>query len=331
MKPGHLFSHTKLNSKSLSIIDLGIAGYEPHDEGLHTLGNGAEFLREFDKLNHGHKYQHGHAFVLAGGPGKGGAGRLAARAALRIGAGLVTLGCAPKAIPENAAQLTAIMLSEVDDAARYGKILEDTRINALCLGPGLGAHGEQADNTRALVTTALTSRRACVLDADALTVFQAAPEALFAMLHDQVVLTPHFGEFSRLFPDIAAKLSDTYEKTDAASYSMIDAVKEASKRAQCCVLLKGLVTVIASSDGSVELSCAIGARAVPWLSTAGAGDVLAGIICGLLARGFTPLAACKAGAWLHVECARNFGPGLIAEDLSEQIPAVLRRLSNANQ
>ena len=146
-----------------------------------------------------HKYDHGHALILSGGAGRGGAARLAARGALRIGAGLVTLGCPPAALQENAAQLTAIMLRRVEDARALKGVLEDTRLNALCLGPALGL----GKDTRALVETALAAGRATVLDADALSSFAEAPEALFEMLHSETVLTPHAGEFARLFPDIA--------------------------------------------------------------------------------------------------------------------------------
>lgn len=151
----------------------------------------------------GHKYSHGHALVLAGGPGRGGAARLAARAALRVGAGLVTLGSTAAALPENAARLDAVMLREIGDAAALAAALEDRRITALCLGPGLGV----GDATRALVAAALAAGRPAVLDADALTSFAPRPEALFAATRGQaVVLTPHGGEFARLFPDIAARL-----------------------------------------------------------------------------------------------------------------------------
>ncbi|MEM0909324.1 MAG: NAD(P)H-hydrate epimerase, partial [Pseudomonadota bacterium] len=146
-----------------------------------------------------HKYTHGHALILSGGPGKGGAARLAARGALRIGAGLVTVGCPPEALPETAARLDAVMCRAVADADALARTLEDERLNALCLGPGLGV----GEGTRGLVASALATRRATVLDADALTSFADTPQTLFDLLHPRCVLTPHAGEFARLFPDIA--------------------------------------------------------------------------------------------------------------------------------
>ena len=311
-----------------------------------------------------HKYTHGHALILSGGPGKGGAARLTARGALRIGAGVVTVGCPPEALPENAARLDAVMLRGVADAAALARVLEDRRINALCIGPGLGVD----DRARGLVAATLGisphsppppspphegeggrsgvdagadsngeslplplvgrgegwgARRALVLDADALTILSHEPD-LFAALHKNCVLTPHAGEFARLFPDIAEKLAAPAMKGPA--YSKVDATREAAARAGCVVLFKGPDTVIADPQGRCSINSAHYDRAAPWLATAGSGDVLAGFIAGLLARGFTPMQAAETAAWLHVECARKFGPGLIAEDLPEQLPAVFRDL-----
>jgi NAD(P)H-hydrate repair Nnr-like enzyme with NAD(P)H-hydrate dehydratase domain len=147
---------------------------------------------------------------------------------------------------------------------------------------------------------------------------------LFGKLHDKCVLTPHGGEFARLFPDIAEKL-DAPAITGPA-YSKVDANREAAKRAGCVVLFKGPDTAIAAPAGRCSINSAHYERSAPWLATAGSGDVLAGFITGLLARGFSPMHAAETGAWLHVECARKFGPGLIAEDLPEQLPAVFRDL-----
>lgn len=271
------------------------------------------------KAGAGHKYTHGHALVLSGGPGHTGAARLAARGALRVGAGLVTLGVPPAAQQEAAAQLTAIMLNRVRDAAALDKILEDGRINALCLGPALGLREDRA----ALVRAALQCGRPTVLDADALTLLAGDP-ALFALLHDRCVLTPHAGELARLFPDIAEKLA--VPATTGPACSKVDATRDAASRAGCTVLFKGPDTVIAGPDGRCALNSSAYDRAAPWLATAGAGDVLAGIIAGLLARGLPPQQAAETAAWLHTECALSFGPGLIAEDLPEQVPGVLRAL-----
>ncbi|SDI94113.1 NAD(P)H-hydrate dehydratase [Aliiruegeria lutimaris] len=265
-----------------------------------------------------HKYDYGHAVVLSGGPGRTGAARLAARAALRVGAGLVTLAAPAPAMSECASQLTAVMLTRCNGAPDLGTLLEDERLNALCLGPGLGVSAA----TRDLVLTALGSRRRCVLDADALTAFAERPQALFAHLHSGVVLTPHAGEFARLFPDIWARFIACPEQGPAIS--KIEAAQEAAARAGCILLFKGQDTVIVEPGGRVVVHAACYERAAPWLATAGAGDVLAGMIAGLMARGFWPVGAAETAAWLHAEAAISFGPGLIAEDLAEELPAVLR-------
>lgn len=262
-----------------------------------------------------HKYDHGHALVLAGGVGRGGAARMAARAALRVGAGLVTLGAPGAALIENAARLDAVMLRRLNDARDLAGLLADPRITAVLLGPGLGVDAR----TRALALAALASKRPVALDADALTAFAADPAdraALMAALRaGRAVLTPHGGEFVRLFPAAAALASP------------LDAARAAAAESGATVLLKGRATVIAAPDGTAAIHSAAYGREAPWLATAGAGDVLAGLIAGLLARGFAPLPACATAAWLHVEAARHVGPGLIAEDLPEALPDVLRGLA----
>ncbi len=267
----------------------------------------------------GHKYAHGHALILSGGAGHTAAARLAARGALRIGSGLVTLGVPGAAQMEVAAQVTAIMLRRVDDGAALSEVLADERLNALCLGPGLGLD----DRAGGLVVAALEAERPTVLDADALTLL-AGEEALFAKLHPRCILTPHAGEFARLFPDIAEKLDAPATKGPA--YSKVDATREAAARAGSVVLFKGPDTVIADPDGRCSINAAFYERSAPWLATAGSGDVLAGFIAGLMARGFDPMQAAETAAWLHVECALKFGPGLIAEDIPEQLPRVFRDL-----
>ncbi|WP_335949185.1 NAD(P)H-hydrate dehydratase [Salipiger bermudensis] len=267
----------------------------------------------------GHKFSHGHALVLSGGFGRTGAARLSARAALRAGAGLVTLGAPGAAQMEIAAQITALMLRRIEGAEELSELLEDDRLNALCLGPGLGL-----ERALELAPVALEAERPTLLDADALSAFADDPAELFGLLHKGCVLTPHGGEFARLFPDLAARLREVAEAGPA--YSRVDAAREAARRAGCVVLLKGPDTVIAAPDGRCAVNAGVGARAAPWLATAGAGDVLAGLICGLMARGLAPFEAAGAGAWLHVEAARAFGPGLIAEDLPEALPGVLAGL-----
>ncbi|MEM6758182.1 MAG: NAD(P)H-hydrate dehydratase [Pseudomonadota bacterium] len=323
-KPGHLLAQGPSACGKLIIHDIGLGPVavsdspgQRHDAPVATHVERAS-LPSLAK-HQGHKFDHGHALVLSGGPGRTGAARLAARAALRVGAGLVTLGVPPAAQLEVAAQVTAVMLARVEAAETLKQLLTDARYTALCLGPGFGLSDEKADLTEA----ALKSGRWVVIDADALTLIEQRP-ALFAALHDRCILTPHGGEFARLFPDIATRLAAPV--TTGPVYSKLDATREAATRCGATVLYKGADTVIAHPGGPAAVHAAAYGRAAPWLATAGAGDVLAGMIAGLLARGFDPMHAAQAAAWLHVECARSFGPGLIAEDLPEQLPVVLRTL-----
>jgi len=333
-KPGHLLGNGSAVCGKLQVVDIGLSQssesgsisrkslIERHGE--RRLGRGVCQLigppfnpRPIKSVDQ-HKYTHGHALILSGSPGKTGAARLAARGALRIGAGLVTIGVPPSAQMEVASHITAIMLKRTGDAEALTAVLEDSRINALCLGPGMGV-----ERAAELLPAALASGRSCVLDADALSAI-AQDAALFAMLHENCVLTPHAGEFARLFPDIAKRLRK--EPKSGPAYSKVDATREAAKQAGCVVLFKGADTVIAAPNGRCSINSAHYDRAAPWLATAGSGDVLAGFITGLLARGFTPLQAAETAAWLHVECALSFGPGLIAEDISEELPKVFRKL-----
>ncbi|AHM05721.1 NAD(P)HX epimerase / NAD(P)HX dehydratase [Roseibacterium elongatum DSM 19469] len=315
-KPGHYLAEGPSACGGVAVVDIGLPGPSPEhpsgDVARLVTGPGAVGKRA------GHKYDHGHAVILAGPMGRTGAGRLAARAALRVGAGLVTVAAPGSALLECAAQLTAIMVRRCDDADGLAALLHDARLNALCLGPGLGL----GPGTRDLVGIALRdAARGVVLDADALTAFAEDPDALFARLHGRAVLTPHDGEFARLFPDLAAPLRGAPDSGPA--WSRIDAARAAAARAGAVLLLKGPDTVIAAPDGRVAVHAAAYERAAPWLATAGAGDVLAGLVAGLLARGLTPDRAAQSAAWLHVEAARAFGPGLIAEDLPEVLPRVL--------
>ena len=265
-----------------------------------------------------HKYAHGHALILSGGLGRSGAARLAARAALRIGAGLVTLVVPDAAIPEVASQITALMLRPLGPpdggGAALRDLLTDRRISALCLGPGLGLSAREAE----LVDMALRDGRPCVLDADALTLL-AQDEALRRKLHATCVLTPHEGEFARLCPDLAKGL-DQPEARAAA-------VQAAAARLGAMVVLKGPATLVAGPDGraSIHPAAQDGSRA--WLATAGSGDVLAGLVTGLLARALPPHQAADLAVALHAAAAARFGPGLIAEDLPDTLPAVLRDLA----
>lgn len=313
-KRGHYLGDAPDACGALEVVDIGLAA-EDTGVALVTAPPAARLMKR-----RGHKYGYGHALILGGGVGKGGAARMAARGALRIGAGLVTLAVPEAALPENAAQLDAVMLTRMNDVRDLSEILADDRLNALCLGPGLGHGG----GTRALVHAALEVERPVVLDADAMTSFEDDPEELFDVLHLGAVLTPHMGEFARLFPDLAAPLKDSPEAGPA--YSRLDAARLAAERAGCVILLKGPDTIIASPE-TAAIHGALYDRAAPWLATAGAGDTLAGFIAGLLARTGEAFFSATAATWLHAECARDFGPGLIAEDLPERLPRVLARLA----
>lgn len=330
-KLGHHIGDGPGRAGALQVVDIDLgAGLAIADLGVPRPGGAAPVAALIERPKvwlgkgaGGHKYSHGHALVLAGGVGKGGAARLAARAALRLGAGLVTVAPPPAALIENAARLDAIMLHAVRDAEALAELLADERLNAVVAGPGLGV----GEVTRAKVAAALGGEgRGVVLDADALTSFAETPEELFALTRGKrVVLTPHLGEFGRLFPDLKARLDEP--ATRGPAYSKVAAAREAAARAGCVVLLKGPDTLIADPSGEASVVSAHYERACPWLATAGSGDVLAGLIGGLLARRFAPKRAVETAAWLHQEAARRFGPGLIAEDLPEEMPALLRDLT----
>lgn len=315
-KLGHYLAGADGHCGQLVVKPIGLADTQPPDAVTRVTQVPSKRL---SKITSAHKFHHGHALVLSGGFGRSGAARLAAKAALRIGAGLVTLGVPADAAPEVAGQITALMMVSVSSRDDLLQRLTDPRINALCLGPGLGH-----DRARELVPVALHHKIGCVLDADALSAFSADPDALFKQLHARCVLTPHAGEFARLFPDLAQSLAASGR--EGPIFSKVDAVRAAAQQAGCVVLFKGADTVIAAPDGRCALHAASYDRATPWLATAGAGDVLAGLICGLITRGLPAFVAAQTGAWVHAEAARRFGPGLIAEDIEGQIPAVLRDL-----
>jgi len=258
----------------------------------------------------GHKFMRGHVVVDSGGVSATGAARLGAMAALRSGAGLVTVSCPKSALLVHAAHLTAIMLEACDSEEEFRAFLPTRKHNVVVLGPGNGV----TERTRQRTLAALTSGLGCVLDADALSCFADNPEELFSAIDKNCVMTPHEGEFTRLFaPANDGTVSDKLvEATWAAEIS------------GAVVVYKGPDTVIASPDGRVMINN----NAPAWLATAGSGDVLAGFVGGMMAQGMPAFEAACAAVWLHGECARQFGPGLIAEDLPGQVPAVLRDLAD---
>lgn len=254
----------------------------------------------------GHKYSRGHALIM-GGALMTGAARLAARAAQRMGAGLVTLAAPERAIPIYAEALESAIIQPAGTGEEWKGLLDDTKRNAVLIGPGLGIGQTQAD----YVLMALDTHKPCVLDADALGNFTQTPDEFFAHLHAGCVLTPHEGEFARLFGRHIKKEADKLTRA-----------RKAAEIAGCLVLLKGADTVIADSSGY----SIINVNAPPWLAVAGAGDVLAGMILGLLAQGVPIFKAAAAAAWLHGQAAINFGPGLVAEDLVSGLPPLLKSL-----
>ena len=369
-KVGHFLADGPEACGRLAVVDLGLSKWR----GIDTMQENKSTVRpprihlvdqtawaapcpnddighglHFGKLK-GQKFDHGHCLVVSGGLGRPGAARLAARAALRVAAGLVTVAAPPAAVPECAAQLTAIMLREVATSDDLGTLLEDARITSVCIGPGLGLDDHAAQK----LARVLDSRKAAVLDADALTLL-AEDETLRAKLHKKCILTPHGGEFRRLFPDLAdallhpreilarerdvaqkkggwgalaglPKLSDFGHLSGPAT-SKVDVAMDAAEQLGATVLFKGQDTVVADPGRFAFVHAAVYERSAPWLATAGAGDVLAGLIAGRLAQmPAYPSFAGRDMAWLHVECARAFGPGLIAEDLPEILPQVLRDL-----
>lgn len=253
----------------------------------------------------GNKYTRGHALVWGGWPTTG-AARMAARAAARVGAGLTTVAVPEAALQVYATALTSVMVSPVSHPEDLQHLLADSRYTGLLIGPGAGP------DTRARVLTMLKTGKATVLDADALSAFRDDPQSLFEAIQSTCVLTPHQGEFSRLFEGVVNARADKLTRARAAA-----------RASGALVVLKGSDTVIATPDGRTIIN----SNAPPTLATAGAGDVLAGMVLGLLSQGMEPFLAAAAAVWLHGAAAQRFGLGLMAEDLPDLLPAVFRDLT----
>lgn len=314
-KPAHLLEPSRSLCGELVLADIGhpAAAFAALKPSLFE--NGPSLWRDLWPWpgRSAHKHARGRLLVVTGGLASTGAARLAARAGLRIGAGLVTLLCPPSALVVVAAASTAVMTRSFADAEALGAAAGDA--NAIVIGPAAGV----TDATRRNVAAALASEAACVLDADALSVFAEEAEdgeALFSLLKGakhRAVLTPHLGEFRRLFPD----LDPAHDK--------LAAVRAAAQRLGAVVVLKGPDTVVAEPEGRA----AINVHASPFLATAGSGDVLAGMIGGLLAQGMSAFDAACASCWTHGDAALRLGPGMIAEDLCEALPKALGDLYHA--
>ena len=304
-KPGHLLLPGRMHAGETVVADIGIPDAVLDEIRPQVSANRPGLWHASFRWPHfaGHKYTRGHALIV-GGAAMTGAARLAARAARRVGAGLVTVAGSPDCLSACSADAPGLLTLPFTTAEEFDGILEDERKNAVLVGPGNGVNRTTHD-----VTLAAAARgRRLVVDADALTVFEAEPRELFAAVRDlPCVLTPHAGEFSRLFRIRGDKLARA---------------RCAAETSGAVVLLKGADTVIAAPDGRA----AINDNAPPELATAGSGDVLAGLVAGLMAQDMPPFEAACAGAWLHGAAAQEFGPGLIAEDICDTLPRVLTAL-----
>lgn len=300
-KPGHLLMPGRELCGNMEVVDIGIPAriVRAHVDAHVAENSPAQWLGIIPSAAiETHKYKRGHLVVFSGNASATGAARMSAMAGLRAGAGLVTIASSKAAVPVNAGALTAIMLHEVDDAGALEQWLGDKRLSTFVLGPGFGAR----EKARQFVS--LLAGRHLVLDADGITSFKDKPSELFDLFshgETRLVLTPHEGEFGRLFPDLAAD----------STLSKIEKTSAAARRAHAAVVYKGADTVIAAPDGRAYINT----NAPPWLATAGSGDVLAGIIGALLAQGIPAFEAAAAGVWLHGEAGQRAGKGLTAEDL----------------
>jgi hydroxyethylthiazole kinase-like uncharacterized protein yjeF len=301
-KLGHVLEPGRSRCGEVVVADIGLS-----DVPGSLFENGpALWLRRFPwPSSTAHKHARGRLIVISGEAWSTGAARLAARSGLRIGAGVVTLFSPPDALRVNAAHLEAVMLRPFETDLELEQAAAD--VDAAVIGPAAGVNETTIVNLLALARTGA----ALVIDADAVTVFRDDPDEMFSVLDRDDVLTPHPGEFERLFPGLLA-----------AGPNRVAAARRAAERAGAVVLLKGPDTVIAAPDGRT----AVNLNGSRWLATAGAGDVLAGFIGGLIAQGMESFEAACAGAWIHAEAAGQFGPGLIAEDLPALAPAVLADL-----
>ncbi len=340
-KPGHLLLPGREHCKETIVAEIGIPASVLSVIKPKTLANEPQVWGDAYPVPRvdGHKYLRGHALVVSGALAHTGAARLAARGALRVGAGLVTVATPADALAVHAAALTAIMTTICDGPAELGAILEDRRKNAIVLGPGLGVGAA----TRALVLEALrpdekaAAPRAVVLDADALSSFKGETIVLARAIRAScapVVLTPHEGEFARLFGEISGEDEASWLRLEPdlealrgqlsglRSVSKLERTQAAARLSGAVVLLKGPDTVVADPEGRATID----ETSPPWLATAGSGDVLSGMIAGLCAQSMPHFQAASAAVWLHGAAARQFGPGLIAEDIPESLPRVLRAL-----
>ncbi|MGC4025936.1 MAG: NAD(P)H-hydrate dehydratase [Mesorhizobium sp.] len=317
-KPGHLLYSGRALCGDLVVRDIGISDAVVTEIGSQTFENlPALWSDDFPRpAENTYKYSRGHVAVFSGGPAATGAARLAAMAAARSGAGAVTLLSPPASLAVNAVHLTSIILRRVDGPDDVQTFFDQRKPSALVAGPGLGTNNDVAALLATAIQPTSAARRVVVLDADALTIMAQEPARWFGLFAldgaPATILTPHEGEFGRLFPEIHADMS----------LSKLEKARTAAKSSHSVIVYKGPDTVIADPDGRA----AINSNGTPLLATAGSGDVLSGIITGLAGQGMAPFEAACAAVWLHAEAARAFGPGLIAEDLPSMLPHVLAGL-----
>jgi NAD(P)H-hydrate epimerase len=303
-KPGHVLLPGRELCGDIVVADIGIPCTVLESLPVDTWENDPALWRaELPRAkSSGNKYTRGHA-LLCGGYPMTGAARMAARAAARMGAGLTTIAVPEIAFPLYAAALTSIMVQPLKQDGDLARLLSDMRYTAFLVGPGAGVN----DATRETALEILGTARPVLLDADAISVFASRAAELVRAIRGPCVMTPHDGEFARVFGPQGDKLGRA---------------RAAARQSGAVIVLKGADTVIAAPDGRAVVN----SNAPATLATAGSGDVLGGLILGLLAQGMDAFLAAAAGVWVHGAAAAAFGPGLLAEDLPDLVPAVLRRL-----
>jgi len=307
-KPGHLLMPGRALTGDLVVADIGTPDTVLDEIQPTTFVNGPRLWKtQFPRPNmDAHKYARGHV-VIRGGEEMTGAAQLVALGARRIGAGLVSISASEHAANIYRAGLPGNLVAAAETVLEFSAFLADSRKNVVVIGPGMGATPE----TKEFVLAALATDKHIVLDADALTAFADDPAGLTSCLNENHILTPHEREFARIFGNQGSKITRS---------------RAASSETGATILIKGADTVIAAPDGRA----AINTTGTPYLATAGSGDVLAGMIAGLVAQGMKPFEAACAGVWMHGLAGENIGPGLIAEDLSEELPDILEVMLNGD-
>jgi NAD(P)H-hydrate epimerase len=307
----HVLMPTMAQCGEISVHDIGISGDVIGDFDIELYENTPFVWKDRipQKTSRDHKYNHGHCVIL-GGAKMTGAARMAANAAMRIGAGACSIVAPDKEsahIYQEAEPHLMVESLSLEKAGTFEKHIQDERRNAVLIGPGAGL--EDITNLKAAILKTLESDKAVILDADALSCFEDEPQTLLQAMTAKTIITPHEGEFKRLFP--------------ALEGARLDRVRQAITMTKAVIVLKGADTLIAQNNQPVFVNT----HASPHLATAGAGDVLAGMICGLSARRMSAFDGARAACWIHGEASLQCGAGLVAPDLIDEIPAILRNFS----